>query len=273
MSILFGKRFDNHGLTEGVGFFNLPKLDTTQPIELSNIGLNNHSPRKDLEIELNLDKVKIIEKILNGEVAENVHNIIISAGRFYLRALRVFEEEPELAFLDLITCGEILSNFHQYTEDELWGHDHRLVSIFNAIETNLENGISISSHLKQRLFQVKRKYTLTICNSLNDYFFTNTESTEPFASLTRENIEQRIKASYDLRSQYVHTGASFGKWLLPIKSIQNEVGMGTPVGLEPELTKLIVRTPTLLGMERIMRFCLLKFIHLHSGTTIDVRLD
>ena len=272
LSILFGKRFDNHGVMEGSGHFSLPNLGTNRPIALSRIGSNNHLPRKDLGIELNLDKVKLIEKILHTEeVAEDVKNIIISAGRFYLRSLRIFEEEPELAFLDLITCGEILSNYHQYSDEELF--DEKLITIFKQIESKIDRGESVSSNLKQRLFQVKRKYTLTICNLLNDYFFTNSESTESFTSLSHDNIEQRVKASYDLRSLYVHTGVSFGSWLFPNFSMEEEIHIGTPVGLTPELTKLIVRTPTFVGMERIMRFCLLRFIHLYSGITIDSRLD
>lgn len=271
LSILFGKRFDNHGLMEGSGYFKLPNVGMNRPIAFSRIGTNNHLPRKDLEIELNFDKVKLIEKLLYGDVAENIKNIIISAGRFYLRSLRIFEEEPELAFLDLITCGEILSNFNTYSDEELF--DPRLITIFQQIESKIDKGESISSDLKQRLFQVKRKYTLTICNLLNDYFFTNSESTELFASLSRDKIEQRVKASYDLRSKYVHTGISFGKWLLPHTIMNEEICLGTPVGLSHELTKLIVKTPTFIGMERIMRFCLLRFIHLYAGHTIDSRLD
>jgi len=272
LSVLFGKRFDNHGMIQGSGHFYLPNMDMNRPTAFSNIGIHNHLPRKGLEIELNFSEVKRIEKLVCvGEIPEDIANIIMSAARFYLRSIRIFEEEPELAFLDFITCGEILSNYFPYSDEELF--DERLLNIFNEIESQLERGGSISSDLKNRLYQVKRKYSITICKLLNDYFFSYSESNNSFGSLTKDSIEKRIKASYDLRSQYVHTGGNFGSWLAPNNADQWEFHSGTPVGLPPKLTRLIVETPTYIGMERIMRYCLLRFIHLYSGNLIDSRLD
>lgn len=64
LSILFGKRFDDHGLIETNGLFNVPNLGGITPVSLNESGPNNHSPRKDLEIDLNLEMVKIINPIL-----------------------------------------------------------------------------------------------------------------------------------------------------------------------------------------------------------------
>ncbi|MHC1715060.1 MAG: hypothetical protein AB9858_05620 [Acidaminococcaceae bacterium] len=274
LSIFYGKRFDNHGTIENMGSFQIPNLfGTSIPTSYFEISFNNHQPRKDLSIELNFEKIALIADIISMSIDENILNVIISAGRFYTRALQTFETEPELAFLDFITCGEILSNSKEYNEDEMFSHDVELLKIFNSIETGIENGSVLSSRIKKRLFQIKRKYTLTLCGLLNEYFFTNTESTISCGALTKNNIETSIKASYDLRSQYVHTGVNFGNQVLPIGNMQNEIVLGTPCGIDSKLANIIHKSPTLIGMERIMRFCLLRYIQLASGVIINSKLD
>jgi len=270
LSILFGKRFDYHGLIETNGFFFLPNsVGVDSPIRYPHIGVNNHKPRNDLEIELNLSNFKRLEPLLFGKVDKRVISIANAAGKFYLRSIRLFEEEPEIAFLDLVTCGEVLSNYYPYTDEELY--DKELRGKLVEIQNKLDNGMKICKDIKSRLHQVRRKYVLTITKLLNPYFFQNTESLQGFACLKQDDIEKRIKASYDLRSLYVHEGIRIGNWLDP-ESFLNEVQLGIPVVESKALKKLLCLTPTYIGMERIMRFCLLRFLH-SNGVVIDSRLD
>jgi len=270
LSILFGKRFDYHGLIETNGLFFMPNsVGFGFPIRYSYIGINNHKPRKDLEIELNLSHFCRLEPLLSGSVDERVKSIANAAGKFYLRSIRLFEIEPELAFLDLVTCGEVLSNYYEYSDEELY--DQGLRDELAEIQDKLDNGMKISRDIKSRLYQVRRKYALTITKLLSPYFFQNSESLKKFAALEQDDIEKRIKASYDLRSLYVHEGIRIGNWLDP-QSFMNEVPVGIPVVESEKLKKLLCLTPTYLGMERIMRFCLLRFLH-SNGVPIDSSLD
>lgn len=270
LSILFGKRFDYHGLIETNGFFFLPDtFGFNSPIKYPYIGINNHKPRKDLEIELDFSNFKRIEPIMLGKVDERTISMINAAGKFYLRSIRLFEVEPELSFLDLVMCGEVLSNYYQYTDEELY--DQQIQNQFTEIERNMDNGTDICRSIKSRLHQVRRKYVLTITRLLNSYFFQNTESLEGFTALKPNDIEKRVKASYDLRSLYVHEGIRIGNWLEP-QYFMNEIQVGIPVVESKTLEKLLCLTPTYIGMERIMRFCLLRFLHSH-GVPIDSRLE
>lgn len=75
-------------------------------------------------------------------------------------------------------------------------------------------------------------------------------------------IEKRIQAAYQLRSSYVHTGKRFDR---EIQSEQEErqVGSFNTVGIpkdEKEFNKALSDAPTFKGLERIMRYCLLKFL-------------
>ena len=269
LSILYGKRFDNHGPVESIGNFwlpNYPPLSIYDPI----LPFNNPKPRPDLEIPLNLEEVKrIAPLLLQGEVDLRFKHFLWSAGRFYVHALQHAESQPEIAFLDLITCGEILSNFFEYDQDELL--DEQIKGDLVQIAEQIDGGDEIVRRIRGKLFSVKRRFTKTILNLLMPYFFQQSESGDSWGSLKESDISNRIKAAYDLRSRYVHTGQTFGGWVEPRGSIW-EVHIGTPVIEDKELIKILARSPTLIGMERIMRFCLLRFIHLR-GTPLDDKLD
>lgn len=103
---------------------------------------------------------------------------------------------------------------------------------------------------------------MTVLKLLNETFFTKSESVKEYAKLKIEEIEERILASYDLRSLYLHTGERFGKWIVPFA---NELGMnerilGEPMVDSPKLKKLLTKTTTYIGLERITRFILLRFL-------------
>ncbi len=98
LSVLFGKRFDNHGMLQGSGHCYLPNMDLNRPTAFSNIGIHNHLPRKGLGIKLDFSEVEHIEKLLLGllygeGIPDKFANIIVSAARFYLRSKSIFVEE------------------------------------------------------------------------------------------------------------------------------------------------------------------------------------
>lgn len=77
-----------------------------------------------------------------------------------------------------------------------------------------------------------------------------------------------IKAAYDIRSTYVHTGKAFGTY---IKGRASEMPTGAWVSDDPEMRgflKALNVAPTLKGLERIMRFCLLRFLETNQVITL-----
>lgn len=266
LSVLFGKRFDSHGPIEHVGMFCFPHLSGISSFCNPRLPFNNHRPRIDLGIELALGEISRIEKVLTNDVDSKFIKFFRSAGKFYLQALQTFENNPETAYLNLITCGEILSNYYEYDKEELI--DDETKKILVLIESNLCNGMKISNQVKSKLLQVKRKFIKTISWLLKDIFFENTESLPVYSSLKKENILELIAAAYDLRSRYVHTGIDFGGWV----SRENaEIQTGTPVVDDKEFQKILTKAPTFIGLERILRFCLLRFMQLND-ITVDDRL-
>jgi hypothetical protein len=272
LSVLYGKRFDNHGLIESSGKFWLPEyshFDYYNP----HLPFNSRKPRPDLEIPLRLDEINRIAPLLHeGLVDPHFRDIFSSAGRFYVHALQHAETQPEIAFLDLITCGEILSNFYDYDPDDLLNTQTK--TDLNQIKQEIKCGAAIVRRIRGQLFGVKRIFVKTVLYLLNPYFFQQSEAKEGYARLNQEDVSIRIKAAYDLRSRYVHTGVNFGRWIHPNYSLEYnaEVQIGEPAIKDKEFKKILIRCPTFIGMERIMRFCLLRFMHI-NGIFINLSLE
>ncbi|BAZ49889.1 hypothetical protein NIES4103_25020 [Nostoc sp. NIES-4103] len=272
LAIYYGKRFDNHGILESCGLFWMPNVEPIFPSSNYYIGINNNYPRKDLEIPLILNNCKSIIKFIltRNDQYEKLQRYFLAAGKFYLNSLQIMEQDIEQAYLNLITCGEILSNFYDYTENEIY--DDNLKEIFMRLACLAQD--SDIKQLKNRLYQVKKKFTLTIIRLLNKTFFAQTESDDENTKLQEEFIDKNIKAAYDIRSKYVHTGQSFKAYIEQRYKSINEVPRP---GLEPnvtdkELKAIFKRIPSYIGLERIMRFALLRFIHT-NGIYIHQGLD
>lgn len=271
LSVLFGKRFDTHGPLVSHRQFYVPDFAPLTPTTYYEAAPYSHRPRQDLCIPLKLELFELIAPLFTDQsLDEKVRRIFFAAARFYLRSLQMFDVEPEFAYLDLITCGEILANFFEYTADKVY--DDEAKAIFARIRAEMAGGEAMVRKLQGRMRQIKRVYVLTLTGLLKDSFFDMSECSEQYGRLRKEDIEKRLKGAYDLRSQYVHTGIDFGRWTRPIGGVLNEVQLGPPVIESKELKKAITQAPTFFGLERIMRYCLARFLHL-NGVPIDASLD
>ena len=263
LSVLYGKRFDNHGVIEQNGRFGLPSIRDMRPCKFSEMYFNNSKPRKNLNIELNLDKVKMIEKMIDLDFeGGKAVDVFYAAAKSYLEALRAIEYDPENAFISLVMAGEILGDFYrgQFTEDELY--DETIRKQFQRIENEINGGDKVVRVLKGRLFQVKRVFTRVILKLLSIKFFDGFEGDTAWMAVSVKGIRRNIMSTYDLRSHYIHTGARFGPFIEPMH-LGSEVG-GSWVMDDKKLKKLLNNSFTFLGMERVIRFCLLRFLALNG---------
>lgn len=270
LSILYGKRFDSHGVIEGTGMFRLPDYSLFQSLIQPRLPQNSHAPRRDIVIPLNLVEIGRIEPLLRPGQDARFLTFLQTAGRFYLQALQNFEERPDVAYLNLITAGEVLSNYYNYDKDELL--DEHATNILRQISEASDNGPELAKQIKGRLFQVKRKFLRAMEDFLTDPFFAASEAEMDFTRLKKEDIKSRLSAAYDLRSQHVHSGIPFGNWVSrTLVGEASEIQVGIPVVGNKEFEKVLAKAPTYFGLERIIRYCLLRFIHTH-GVLIDPRL-
>lgn len=260
-SLWFGKRFDIHGWIEHLGILFMPYGTELMPTRMAQLGGYNHKPRKDLEIPLNLEQLSIPIGLVSLSEPKSRLGAFWEAASFYARALRAYERDSEVAFLHLISALEIVSSQLDFSDAQLF--DNEILSDLKTISEELADGTTIAQRIKSRLFQIRRRVVLSALELTNDAFFAGSESEhQPFA-LTKENLAMAVQAAYDVRSEYVHSGASFSVWLDPL-IMQNEIQVGEPVlpESERELAKLLSKIPTFLGLERLVRFMILRFAHL-----------
>lgn len=258
LAVLFGKRFDSHGLLENGGMFLMPDLRVYGQSSARSLPQNTNDSRLDYQVPLNLVEISRVQKLLTGEhQAQKAGRTFAGAAKFYLQALQSIEHDPEVAYLHLITAGEILSNFHDYDKAALLDDD--ATKILERISAFSPDGPELAEQVAGRLLAIKKRFVRTITDLVDPAFFTRTQSSEPFAAFKEAEFSQKIKAAYDLRSRYVHTGIPFGMWVANRAIPGAEVMVGEPGLDDRELAKIIARAPNYTGMERVLRYCLLRF--------------
>jgi hypothetical protein len=263
LSILFGKRFEHHGLFQGLGHYWMPELDRPSPRLLYGNAPFNNSPRVDYPVELNFAQFARLSGLLETGLAAKHDpdtDRFFAASRFYLRALRTVEDEPELSFMDLVTAGEVLAGAYEYTDDELF--QRKTLAYFGRICEEMDGGQSVARFMRGQMRQIKKRYVLTLTRLLRPSIFAQVETESPWGTpllMEPGSIGNRLGASYNLRSKYVHTGADLREWLLPFGNQTTEIIHGRPVMKDEELSRLLGRSPTWVGMERIIRCSILSF--------------
>jgi hypothetical protein len=261
LALLFGKRFDNHGPLETGGMFLMPDLRVYGQESATSLPQNTSKPRVDYPIALNLTEVARFEALLTGVGAlheTKAARAFGGAAKFYLQALQSVERDAEIAYLNLITAGEILSNFFEYPrEDVLDDTSKKLIHQLREVP----DGCKLATHVENKLRSTKTRFVRTVVGLVDAQFFERTQSSAGFAALRQEDFVDRIKAAYDLRSKYLHTGMPFGWWVArpQVPGAETPITGSAPVLNDKELVKILRRAPTYTGMERVMRYCLLRF--------------
>lgn len=269
LSVLYGKRFDTHGCFESTGLYRVPANLDKEPILNPKHPIHNHMPRPDLAIKLNLSESTRIFPVLDYSslIAPELRRSFLTAARFYWLALQEFDSDPERAFLDLVTCGEVVAGTRHFEPGVLL--DSQTEADLNRIEHELEDGTDVCKRIRGRLRQVKRRFVLALSEPLNRHFFDGSEAAVYSPKLTADNVEQSLEAAYDVRSQYVHGGCHFG---VSIGGTEyEEVVQCYSSAYEEKFLRLVRKSTTFLGLERVLRFGLLTLLH-RSGVPIDDRL-
>ncbi|ADO73925.1 HEPN domain-containing protein [Stigmatella aurantiaca] len=272
LAVFFGKRFEHHGLIETQGMFCMPSI-VAREIVAHALPPFNSVPRADYGNDLNLTRLCEIAPLLDyctgkavphtegvdPQIKEAAIRAFFTAGRFYLRALHMIEEQPEAAYLDLVTVGEVLSNQYEYGDEEIF--DAQTRDLLAKISDRL--GAADARRIRERLRQIKRRYVLALKKLVSEDFFDVSDSKVEYGRLLKEEFEKTLSASYDLRSRYLHVGESFG---LSVTYLQDEfveraVAIAVTGSGDKDFEKILRRAPTLLGLERIMRRALLQFLN------------
>ncbi|MGP4686727.1 hypothetical protein ACSV5K_10230 [Agrobacterium pusense] len=255
LSVLFGKRFDSHGPFEMSGFYGMPDVaGFSTPCDPRLIH-NNLSPRANRGIPLNFGEARRILNLLLSDEDNPRMTAFHSAARFYNKALATVESDPEGAYLNLVTAGEIIASFHKTTEGEAL--DREATAALESIRTKHPDGEQLAKFLRKRLRGIKRGFVNAITSMVDDTFFEASDA-PGHGELKKEDFAKRIGAAYDLRSQFVHSGSPFGGWIRP-SATNYETQIGRPVVANKDMASALALAPLFVGLERVIRYVLLSF--------------
>lgn len=259
-SVLYGKRFDAHGALQVSGFFNVPELSSYNEPADSRLPHNDPAVRIDYGIPLQLEELRWIVPLWHS-MDSTTSQVFHSAAKYYWQALQAGETDPEVGYLHLITAGEILSSSFDLTDEELI--DPEALLILERIASHGEQGAKDARAIRSRLLGIKRRFVAAFIRLVDDEFFGRSESRHEIGRLTKANFERTMSAAYDLRSRYVHSGHSFGRWIQNFTHDRAEVQLGHPViDDDRELAKVLSRAPTFIGLERVVRYALLRYANI-----------
>lgn len=256
LAVLFGKRFDSHGSLENQGSFRVPELGSFAEPCNHVLPQNSHTPRADFPVPLDLAEASRIRRLITSVPLDpRFHETFQAAAKFYLRALQAVERDPEVAYLNLITVGEILSNWNSFDDSTLL--DAEMTECLDLIRKSGPDGPRIANRIRGRLYTIKRKFVECLVGLCDDSFFGRSE-VAPEHKLEADSFRKVLGAAYDLRSKYVHTGKPFDYWVSPDTS-NWETQFAQPRTGDSDFDKLLAHVPTYLGLERLTRYALLRF--------------
>ncbi len=258
LSVLFGKRFDFHGSVERTGYYQIPDLAAYGRICNPKLPFNSHEERSCFPVPMKIDRFESIERIFTDpKIDKKLLSKLDAVCKFYMQALQNAEIDPEIAYLHLITAGEILSSFFSYSQKEIL--DQETLKDLETIKNEIEGGDSIAKRMSGRLTSVKRSFVKSLCSLLDDPFYTTDGTEENTCYFTPANIEKSVGAAYDLRSTYVHTGVSFERLIEP-SVFDKDLRPDNLVVDDKNFAKILRKAPTFPGLERLMRYCILRFM-------------
>ena len=258
LSLIYGKRFDNHGLIESNGIYQIPDLSMYTSLSNPRLPFNSHRERKCFGVPLDLSQFSVVSRIVSGTgLDQKLLHRLNTACKFYMQALQNAETDYEASYIQLIMSGEIIAQHFDYRKEDLL--DKEMLKILKRIEKHLDDGNKVAKQVSNRVSAIKRRFVKSISCLIDNEFFLSRESDSEHGFFKAADFPRRIGAAYDLRSKYVHTGVPFGRWIGPGGSLE-DIQTGRPIVEDKEYAKVLAKAPTLVGLERVIRYCLLKFM-------------
>lgn len=262
LSVLFGKRFDSHGLVEGSGLYRIPEMTAFGSTCNPKLAFNSHEERARMPVPLNLENVSSIERVFTdraiGESPTEDQRTLQRLDlicRFYMRALQNAERDAETAYVNLVTAGELLAGLANYSsEDRL---DRQTRKDLRAVYEGFAEGPEVARRLRGKLMGLKRTFVSFLTSWLDEQFFEESEG--EWGRFDREDMESCLGAAYDLRSKYLHSGVPFGAWIDPAHW-RLDRQLGVPVVDKKVYGRTLERAPLFSGHEQVIRYCVLRFM-------------
>lgn len=154
----------------------------------------------------NLNDAKQWFKLVEG-LDSQYHQKFILAARLYHRALLTIEDQPDMAYLNLISAIEVLCHNYDIGKVALSQLDRKLSKLVNSIrDEGLRNKIR-EKILKREKF-IKRRFIVFILDHLEKEFWTSTKRPN-LGRIDPKQLPKLLARIYDQRSKTLHEGEPF----------------------------------------------------------------
>ncbi len=250
LGAFYGKLILNLGHIQAGRLLTVPSMQE-RPFHRYDKPPFNDKPRQPGGVDSNLSEASsLVAKCLKVGRSDDHLPLLIQAADFYRLGLETYDERPEIAFAMLISTLEVLTGLREYSDDQLY--DDELLTDLRSVAASCINGPEIVSRLQGRLYQVKRKVSALVVGVVPDAFFDQRETaTDSGVIKDRNELVDRVRAAYDIRSRLLHTGNRSGLWYIEDDNRGEEYGLGKPVLKDQRLVKLLCRSVNLVGLERV----------------------
>lgn len=254
LSLIYGKVFFPHGLLQLNDERYLPFFDAYNLINYLEHPCFNSNPRIDFTLENRIDScrqdfIRFINLLNNYSPKLEA---FIRALNFYGKALREYDDNQVTSFILFVSSIEALLNHVKFNDDEL--KDNDLESLYQRIRTLVEDNKEaekIIRIIEQRMFRIKRKF-LALCNRyVDEHFFGRHDIGVEKEFQNKEGFESCLKAMYEARSVYLHTGVDLDSSLKIFSHTLTEKMIAVPVNRRKKISEIYSNMPTLLFTERV----------------------
>ena len=137
------------------------------------------------------------------------HLKFILAVRLYHQALLVIEDQPDIAYLNLVSSIETLCQDYSIENMTLSQIDETLANLVKSIENEaLMNEIEKAILRREKL--INKKFVSFIMDYTEDSFWKRKDRPE-YGRVNPDQFEDILKRIYNQRSKYLHSGEPFPK--------------------------------------------------------------
>jgi hypothetical protein len=212
-----------------------------------------------------------IQTILKGiaESEDDDVNSALAACKFYQAALSFMEFDRSMAYVSLVSAIECLAGRYYQTEKLAFDQVKDFDS-FNPIIQEL-SGIPGASHLPDQLkaqllekvYRLRQRFVTFIELHLSDDFWVipDTDYDEPsrnfLPKIGKADMSKRLKAVYDARSEYVHSGVPFPQYVEVGSRDRIPIGVATDLLNLPEQKRPV---PPVIWFERVVHLVIREFM-------------
>lgn len=272
ISVIFGKTVTRHQLLQINNAVLSPATIPKEKIWNRELPFYSDIARTEHPFSMDLSSLQLLEDIVFNVSAPAMQ--LHSAAEFYATALRQWVNEPEHAYVNMVTAGECLSGLMKYDWNEL--ADSNALEVDAALRSCPDAERLVRLYRHQSRF-IGEQFVRTLLIELPDSVCADVEyATDTCCRFTRETLRSALKNAYALRSKFVHTGSTFGVYT-SIVAARAKAELwhdfekcAIPLGhseavaaVSSNMLKTVRKAATFIGLERIVRRAVIYYLESH----------